>query len=321
MIRRSYFLIVGVLVGVFTAGCTSPPVAPSLRSVEIHSAGQGSAFLPYAQGIAKHLSNNGLSATALESTGSIDNIRKLNDSPNALATVFIATANEGFTGGATWTQGKVFSNIRALVPMYETSFQFVAMRLSGISSLEQLNARKVGVGPAGGPGELYFKALAEMSGITPQIVTGAPNALANDLLANKIDALWQGAIVPIPSIRQVAENGDAVVFGLSPAAQKAMIDRFPILSPTTVAAKSYRGQGEAILSVAAWNYLMVHAKMSEADAYWITKTILEVADPEVSIHPSAKATRAQSATTNRVIPFHEGAARYYRERGIATVKQ
>lgn len=124
-------------------------------------------------------------------------------------------------------------------------------------------------------------------------------------------------MVPIPSIRQVTEAGEATVFGMSPATQKGLVDRFPILSPTTVAPKSYRGQNDGIPSVAAWNYLMVHDKMSTADAYWLTKTILDVAEPEVLIHASAKATRAQNAITNRVIPFHPGAVQYYRDRNIS----
>jgi uncharacterized protein len=314
--RRNFVLSAAVSAAGCVVGCANFETTPGLKSTEIFSAGQGSAFLPYAQGIAKHLSSKGLSAVALETAGSIENIRKLNDSPHAMATVFIATAHEGFTGSAAWAQGKSYPNLRALVPMYETSFQFVALNSSGISTIKQLNARKVGVGPAGGPAELYFKALADVSGITPQIVTGSPNALANDLTAGKIDALWQGAVVPIPAIRQVTDAGNASVFGLDVDAQKAMLDRFPILTSTTVPPNSYRGQSDALLSVAAWNYLMVHSQMADADAYWITKTILDAADPVTLIHASAKATRAQNASANRVIPFHPGAARYYRERGV-----
>lgn len=159
-LRQLNAMLIVALVASSIAGCASQAPRPSLQRIEIFSAGQGSAFLPYSQGIAKHLSSKGITAVAIETSGSIENIRKLNDSPTSAATVFSATAHEGVTGKGTWTQGAVYSNIRALVPMYETSFQFVAMKSSGISSVAQLNGKKVGVGPAGGPAELYFKALA-----------------------------------------------------------------------------------------------------------------------------------------------------------------
>jgi uncharacterized protein len=319
-IRRREILSGSILASVsLMSGCVSLSAGPSLKQLAILSAGQGSAFLPYAQGVAAYLSANGMKAAALESTGSIENIRRLSTEPEHVATVFLGTAFEGMTGTASWTQGAKFTNIRALVPMYETSFQIVAPRSSGLFSVSQLSGKRVGVGPAGGPAENYFKALTEIAGVTPQLVTGTPNALAADLLIGKIDALWQGAVVPIPAIKQVADSVDAVVFGLSDKEQIEMLSRFPILAASAVSANVYRGQTRETKSVAAWNCLMAHRDLPDADAYWITRTLLEAKDPEVRIHPTAKSKRAENGVTNRVIPFHPGAARYYRERGIAVV--
>ena len=54
---------------VFTAllaACVSAPPKPGLAQVGIYAAGPGSAFLPYAQGLAAYLSAQGLKASALE---------------------------------------------------------------------------------------------------------------------------------------------------------------------------------------------------------------------------------------------------------------
>ncbi len=47
------------------AACTTAPPKPALAEVGIYSAGPGSAFLPYAQGLAAYLGANGLKAQAL----------------------------------------------------------------------------------------------------------------------------------------------------------------------------------------------------------------------------------------------------------------
>lgn len=312
-----------------TTACTSvsavhKPTAHTPSEVIIYSgAGQGSAFVSYAQGVAAYLNAHQGKATAVESKGSIENLQKL-DQPagtgaQALGTVFLGSAYEAVTGTGSWTQGKKHNNVRALFPMYETSFQIVTLRSSGLATLSQLNGKRVGVGPAGGPAESFFKGLAEATGMKTTTVAGAPAALVNDLLAGKIDALWQGAALPIPPIKQIADSTDAVVFGLSDAEQTAMLKRFPFLSPATIAANMYRGQTNLLKSVAAWNFIMANKDLPDADAYFITKTILSAADPK-TIAASASPTRAANALNNTVVPFHAGALKFYAEQGISLSK-
>ena len=256
-----------------------------------------------------------MASRALESSGSIENVRKVDAEPQRLGTVFLGTAFEGVTGSGAWTQGRKHTNIRALFPMYETSFQLVALRSAKMDNVSLLAGKRVGVGPAGGPAESYFKGLMTGLGIAATPVTGTPAALSQDVLAGRIDALWQGASVPIPPIQEITNQADAVVFGLAPAELAAMLRAFPFLSTATVAAGTYRGQTQAIASVAAWNFVVAHQDLPEAHAYWITRTVLGMADPRV-IASSAGPTRAGNAIHNKVVPFHAGALRFYREQGI-----
>jgi TRAP transporter TAXI family solute receptor len=296
--------------------CASPDTGPPpIALLGIHSAGAGGSFLPYAQGLAAVLTRQGVPSRALESSGSIENVRKVDAQPQDLGTVFLGTAFEGVTGSAAWTQGRKHANVRALFPMYETSFQLVALRRSGIANVAALAGKRVGVGPAGGPAEAYFKGLASRLGLAAAAVTGTPAALAQDLLAGRIDALWQGASVPIPPIQQVADQADATVFGLSTAELAAMLQAFPFLSPAVVPAGTYRGQTAPLSSIAAWNFVVAHKDMPDAHAWWITRTVLGLPDPRV-IASSAGPTRAANAPNNKVVPFHPGALRYYREQGI-----
>jgi uncharacterized protein len=314
--RRNLLIAAASASSLSIMGCASPaPARPTLAELGIYSAGQGSAFLPYAQGVAQYLSGQGLKTQALTSAGSIENIRKIDTEKQQLATVFLGTAHEALTGTGAWTQGQKFSNLRALFPMYETSFQIAALRRSEIDAVAGLRGKRVGVGPAGGPAESFFKGLLEVTGINAQIINGTPAALATDLLSGQIDALWQGAALPIPALKQVADGAEAVVFGLNDEAQAAMLKRFAFLSPALIAANTYRGQTQAVKSVAAWNFIMAHIDFPEADAYWITRQVLSLDNP-LQIHASAAPTRMQNAALNRVVPFHAGAMRFYKEKGV-----
>lgn len=316
--RFAFTPFLALLCCVVLSACVSAP-KPTLTEVGIYSAGQGSGFLPYAQGMATYLTANGLKAQALESRGSIENLQKLEVETNRLGTAFLGTAFEAVNGAAPWTNGKKQTSLRALFPMYETSFQIVALRSANLTTLSQLAGKRVGVGPAGGPAESFFKGLAEATGLQVQTVAGTPVALAADLQAGKIDALWQGASLPIPAIKQVADAADAVVFGLTDAEVASMLKRFPFLSPATVGANMYRGQTSPIKSVAAWNFVMAHKDLPDADAYFITKTILSAHDPK-AIAVSAEPTRTANAPNNTVVPFHPGALRFYIEEGLRDLK-
>jgi hypothetical protein len=291
--------------------------APTLSEIGIYSAGPGSAFLPYAQGVARHVAASGIRARAIETTGSIENIRKLETDAAHAGTVFMGSAFEAYSGTGAWTKGRKYTSLRALFPMYETSFQIAALNASGIGSLRALAGKRVGVGPAGGPAEVYFSGLADAVNLQATLVNGQPAAMVEDLLAGRIDALWQGSPPPIPSLVAVLKSAPAMVFGLSASEQAAMIKRFPFLAPATVPPDTYQGQSAPLRSVAAWNFVLVNKDFPAPDAYLLTKAVMRASDPRTQIYAPAANTRAANAATNTFLPFHPGALQYYREAGVA----
>ena len=289
--------------------------------LQIYSAGPGSGFLPYARGLSAFLHSAGIDSTVVETAGSIENIRRLSGDPRGVGTVFMGSAFEAYTGIGDWNDGTRFTDLRALFPMYETSFAVAAITTSGIHGMSDLDGKRVGVGPRGGPAAVYFAGVTNDLHLHATPVYGQPAELVDALLSGTIDALWQGAPAPIPALVDVVTRAPAVVFGLTEAEQSAMVVRFPFLAPTTVTAHTYTGQSAPIRSVGAWNFVLAHQDFPDEDAYRITGAALSAADPSRQIDPSAVGTRAEKAAINSFLPFHPGAARYYRERGVAGIRR
>jgi hypothetical protein len=284
--------------------------------LRLHTAGAGSAFLPYGEGLAAHLARQGIAVQVERSAGSLENLARVEDDASALGTAFLGSVADALAGTPA-AGGRVHRHIRALFPMYETSFQVAALRASGLTRLADLAGRRVGAGPARGPAETFLRAALAVAGIEVQVVSGDPAALATQLARGEINALWQGAIVPIPALVAAQAQADAVVFGLEEGVIAGVRARMPYLAETTIPPGTYRGQTAPIRSFAAWNFIVANAGLPEERAYALTRAALSAADPAAQIHPSAAGTRAENAPANTVLPFHAGAARFYAERGIA----
>jgi uncharacterized protein len=190
--------------------------------------------------------------------------------------------------------------------MYETAFMAAALKARNITALKNLDGKRVGCGPAAGPAEGFFRAAADIAGIKPEII-------GEQLLAGTIDAFWQGAVVPIPSLIAVADRADCVVFGLSGAEIAGMRQRFPFMAEASVSAATYRGQSAPLQTVAAWNVVIAHKDLPDAIAYAITKAALSSKTLAEAIGPAARSTSARNAGVNTIVPYHPGAERAIKE--------
>jgi hypothetical protein len=280
------------------------------------TAGEGSAFLAFGKAAASVAERHAPIAIEIRETrGSTENAELVSAGEVQIATLNMGPAYDAWNGQGPFA-GRPLRGFRAVAPMYETPFHTIALKGSGIGSFRELSGRRVGVGPVGGPPEVFFRGLAEMLSVKATLVAGTPAELARKVLARDIDAFWYGSGIPSPPFVEIADKAEAVVFGLKPDEAQALRRRFPYFAPYEIPAGTYRGQAEGLSSLAVWNFVVAHEGVPADVIYALAKVLLDHADEVRAAYPTAAAMTRANAVANTVLPFHRGAARYYREKAV-----
>jgi TRAP transporter TAXI family solute receptor len=145
-----YALLLSGLLWSALASAASPDWPKSLT---IGTASPGGVYLPYGQFLAKLWTDKlGIPVDALSTQGPVHNVKLLDLGGAQIGMTTMGIALQGWKGTGEWTGGKSFTSMRALFPMFDTPFQLAVLRRSGITTLQQLDKRAMGVGPRAGTG-------------------------------------------------------------------------------------------------------------------------------------------------------------------------
>lgn len=287
-------------------------------SITIGTASQGGVYFVYGNGLAGFLSESlGIAASGEVTGGPVQNVTLTQLGDHDIGMVTMGPAYEAWTGRSELAPGLEHRDIRALFAMYETPFQGIALRSSGITSVSDLAGRRVNVGPAGGTPGTYWPRFLTTLGVEATISNAGAADAAGQLQDGLIDAFLFAAGLPIGAFSQLAAEADVVTFGFTEAELARILEGHPEVAPFTIPANTYTVQTEDQMSVAMWNYVIVRADMPETLAYQITSLVLDNNERMVQIHAAAAATLAENAVPNNsFLPFHPGAVRALTERGI-----
>jgi uncharacterized protein len=298
--------------------------AQQAKQLTIATGGTGGVYYPLAGGFGAILAKEapGLTATAEVTGGSVDNLKLLQASKSDVIFTQVDTAVDAMNGVEKFTGGKVPA--RALTVMYSNIMQVVTLESSGITKFEDLKGKRVSTGSPGSGTEIMAFRLIEAAGLDrdkdmKRERLGAAES-ANALKDSKVDAFFFVAGLPTSAITDVAA---------SPGMKMKLIDhdhlvdkvkaKFgPVYSVGSIPAGTYPNQTTAAKIAAVWNIMAVHEKTTDDLAYTLTKTMMEKVDDLGKVHKEALNIKpASQKTANAGIPWHPGALKYFKEKGIA----
>jgi TRAP transporter TAXI family solute receptor len=141
---------------------------------------------------------------------------------------------------------------------------------------------------------------------------------ADALKDGKIAAFFWSGGLPTPAIQDLSHTS-GIRMALVPCADlvpRLQQDYGDVYFTLDLPAGAYPGVTAVIRVVGVANVLVVNRSMPDDLAYNITRTLFEKQPELAAIHPEARNLSIATAVTGSPAPFHPGASRYYRERGI-----
>jgi TRAP transporter TAXI family solute receptor len=306
-----------VVLAAAIAFAAATPALAQPAPLTLGTASLGGTYFVYGSALADLLSDRaGIKVAARQTQGPNQNVILVDEKKIELGMTTMGVALQAVQGSATWTKGKKYENIRALFPMYDTPMQCVSLKKSGITSFRQLDGKTVGTGPKAGTAGTYYPLILDALGMKASVRFGQSEEMGNQLGDGILDAFCFGAGTPVPVFSHLDSDKEVVFYTWPDSEIGAIRGKFPEFTASNIAKSTYRQQPAEQKTIGLYNFAIAHKDMSDDAAYAITKAVLENNARLAKAHPAGKDTIAANATRNSFLPFHPGAVRYYKEKGI-----
>ena len=260
----------------------------------------------------------GGSSMSMATGGSKSNIQGIDIGDYQLGTVQSDVMHYAWNGTRSFENASI-KTFRTIAGLYAEAVQLVTVN-PDIKSVEDLKGKKVSIGDPGSG--VYFNAMDVLAAagltdkdIIPQLQNFDDSADA--LKDGLIDAAFIVAGAPTNAISQLSmTNSNVRIIPIDGAIAEKLMKDNNFYSVYKIPANTYDKQTEEVTTVTVKATLIVDAAASEDDVYKLTASIFDNIDAITKENKKGAELSLENATEGLTVPFHAGAAKYYKEKGI-----
>ncbi|PMR71409.1 C4-dicarboxylate ABC transporter substrate-binding protein [Halomonas heilongjiangensis] len=258
--------------------------------------------------------------TAQTSDGSAANLQAIRQGEVTIALAQSDLQHYAVSGIEGFSDAGPDDSLRSLFSVHGEPFTLVVRRDSGIREFDDLRQRAVNVGNPGSGQRGTMMTLLEAKGWTLDDFS-----LANDLPADQqslelchgnVDAMVYTVGHPNASIEQAIRLCDAAIIDVGGEAVDRLVEETPYFTRATIPASIYTPDQPAVETFGVRATLVASAATDPEIIHTIVTAVFDDLDHFKSYHPAYGELTVESMITEGLsAPLHEGALRYYRERG------
>ena len=300
------------------------PFAAQAQNLSIATGGTGGVYYPLGGGMAAVLSKyvQGMQATAEVTGGSVANLQLIGTGKPYLAMTMVDAGLDAYKGKDKFT-GKPVA-VRTLMVMYPNRMHIVSIEGAGVTKMSDLKGKRVSTGSGGSATEVMAFRVIEAAGLDKdkdmkRERLGVAES-ANALKDRKIDAFfWVGGL-PTAAVSDLSH---------SPGVKIKLVDHADLVGKMNqkygnlyvqdrIPKDTYNGMQADNRQATVMNLLVAHQNMDEKTAYNVLKAVFDHRDELIRVHKEAENFKLENQKTAAAggIPWHPGAVRYFKEKGV-----
>ncbi|MDR2614166.1 MAG: TAXI family TRAP transporter solute-binding subunit [Candidatus Accumulibacter sp.] len=287
--------------------------------VSIATGGTSGTYYPIGGAIAQAASKSGaLQATAETGNASVANLNLIGKGEIEVGFAQNDTAFWAYNGQQMFKEP--MKNLRTVAALYPEHVQVIIAKDAKIAGIGDLKGKRVSVGAAGSGVEADVRAIFEVAKLTysdmkiDHLDFGATTSRFKD---NQIDVGFVVAGYPTAAIMDLTTTKDVNLLSFSDDFLAQLNKSHPYFVASVIPANTYRGVTQDAKTPAVVAMLVAHDKVPENVIYEFVKGMYENLDTIHASHATAKQITLETALNGVTVPVHAGAAKYYKEKGIA----
>jgi uncharacterized protein len=209
---------------------------------------------------------------------------------------------------------------RAVFSVHPEPFTLLTRKEAGIKTFDDLKGKRVNVGNPGSGTRASMDELLAARGWTLKDFSLASELKADEhgpaLCDGKIDAFFYGVGHPSANIQDPTTTCGARLASITgPAVDKLIADR-PYYAKATIPAGLYPNNPDAAQTYGVLATVVASSKTPADTVYQVVKAVFDNFDEFKKLHPALASLKPENMVKDGLsAPLHEGAARYYREKG------
>jgi len=306
------------------AAVTATPAVAQEKFVTIGTGGQTGVYYVVGQSVCRLINRNasehGIRCNAPSSGGSVANVNSIRNGEMDMGVVQSDIQYKAYNGAQNFEDAGKFEEMRAMFALHGEPLTVVAREDANIANVKDLKGKRVNLGnPGSGQRdtmEVVMEALdwtRDDFALVSELDAAEQAAALGD---NNIDAMVYVAGHPNGSIQEATTTVDSVIVSVNGEEIDKLIEDRPYYAKATIPGGIYRGNDEDVQTFGVRATLVTSSKVPDDVVYHTVKAVFENFDRFKRLHPAFATLKEEEMIKEGLsVPLHDGAVRYYKERG------
>ncbi len=281
-------------------------------------------YFPIGGAFSNFLGTLGYKTSATATGATVENINALLTGQGEMAIAMSDSVIQAVEAFGAYKGKPPAKNLRAMMGLWPNYCQIVTTADSGIKTFADLKGKRVGVGAPNSGVELNARMMFEAHGMSYKDcrVDYLNYGEAIDQMKNGLcDVAFVTSGLGNATIRELGVTKKIVFVPVEGEALQNLIKKYPFYIEATIPAATY-GTDTDTTTAAVMNIMLVDVKLPDDVVYDLLTNIYSPAGLEAiqASHATAKANilpdTALRGIVGTSVPFHNGAIKYYKEKGL-----